>query len=179
MGYYVQECKTEFYGQLYTSYLLDRYSGLNLPYAFPTAFHFLASPLLVGAAFLCFNDQDEVAGAFGYIRGTGENQYQDTHVAQLQLVYLSEDHRGGRLLATALQCLMEHVEEQSEEIRQFRFWVPSDLGLQRLCDKLGEKKASWDTAHGQILEYHGNAAEWSAYADKLKEKGSHKGGRTG
>lgn len=178
MSYYVQECKTEVYGQVYTTYLLNHYADLNLPYAFSVAFQFLTSPLLVGSAFLCFNDRDEVVGAFGYIRGTGEKNYQDTHVAQLQIIYLSEAHRGGTLLGAALQSLMEQVEEQAEEIRQFHFWVPSNLSLHRLCSKLGEKKASWETHQGRIEEYHGNVADWKTYADRLRKNEHRNGGMT-
>ncbi|OBR68082.1 hypothetical protein A7K91_07650 [Paenibacillus oryzae] len=178
MGYYVQECKTEFYGQVYATYLLSHYADLKLPYSFSMAFQFLTSPLLVGSAFLCFNDQDEVVGAFGYIRGTGEKNYEDTHVAQLQIIHLSEAHRGGVLLGVALQGLMEQVREQAEEIRHFHFWVPSKLGLHRLCSKLGEKKATWETSQGEIEEYHGNAADWKAYADRLSKNEHRNGGMT-
>lgn len=170
-SFYYEECKTERYGELYMDYMLERYRELGFPYPFADAFGFLSAPLLVnGAAFLCFNEKDEIAGTFSYVRGTGEKGYRDTDVAQIQALLLSKEHREGVMLGGAFLHFMEHVGEHREPIRQFRYWVPSNLGLGRLCAKLGQLESSWSTEHGLIDEYRGEAELWHTYANKLRKR---------
>ncbi|RXZ83258.1 hypothetical protein EBB07_08010 [Paenibacillaceae bacterium] len=169
MGFYFQVCRTEPYMENYITFVLEHYRELNLPYAFSVSLSFLASPALTeGSAFLCFNEDDEIVGAFGYIRGTAEHQYEDTHVGQIQIAYLDERYRRSRLFAESLQYLVQHNANQLHPVQTFKFWVPSKLELHRLFSKLASREASWETAQGTIDEFHGQFADWQAYTERYR-----------
>jgi len=168
MSYYFQVCSSESYQDKYMIFLLEHYNELNLPYPFSISLSFLASSVLMQKeAILCFNDEDEVVGAIGYICGTAENQYKDTHVAQIQIVFFVETYRRSRLFLESLQFLVQYISQLPEPIVELRFWVPVHLRLQRLLAKLAEKTATWDTAQGEIDEYHAYFKEWQAYVMKF------------
>ncbi|WP_227793321.1 hypothetical protein [Paenibacillus guangzhouensis] len=171
MSYYFQVCSSESYQDKYMIFLLEHYNELNLPYPFSISLSFLASSVLMQKeAILCFNDEDEVVGAIGYICGTSENQYKDTHVAQIQIVFFVETYRQSRLFLESLQFLVQYISQLPEPIVELRFWVPVHLRLQRLLAKLAEKTATWDTAQGEIDEYHADFKEWQAYIMKFRHE---------
>ncbi|QJD85616.1 hypothetical protein [Cohnella herbarum] len=171
MSYYFQVCSSESYQQKYLIFLLEHYNELNLPYSFPVSLSFLASPvLLTKEAFLCFNNEDEVVGAFSYICGTAENQYTDTHVVQIQIIFFVEKYRRSRLFLESLQFLVQYISQLPESIVELRFWVPVHLRLNRLLAKLAVRAATWETAQGVIDEYHAEFKEWQDYIMKFGNK---------
>jgi len=171
MSTYISVCSTEMYQQTYLSFLLEHYEQLCLPYSFPVSLSFLASPLLMDReAFLCFNDDDEVIGSFSYIYGTGENQYEDKHVIQVQVVFFREEYRVTRLFLQAIQFLIEHITDLEEDVRELRFWAPEDEKLRRLFSKISEKTASVDTVFGPIDEYRTTFSDLQAYAAKFRHE---------
>ncbi|MFS0725578.1 hypothetical protein [Paenibacillus sp. 1P07SE] len=168
MEYYIQTCSTEQYMEKYMTLVLEHYEELNLPYTFPVALSFLSSPLLMKKeAFVCFAGDYEVVGAFGYIRGTADEQYANTEIAQIQIVFIQEAHRGGRLFFEGLRYLAEHNAMEKEPIREFRFWVPSRLGMQRLLGKFAELARNWETENGLLDEYHLRADRLEAYVNRV------------
>lgn len=51
-------CASEMYQRKYMDFLLTHYVDLRLPYPFPDAFGFIASPVLLGQeCFLCLDDE--------------------------------------------------------------------------------------------------------------------------
>ncbi|MGO4344507.1 hypothetical protein AB4Z45_03305 [Paenibacillus sp. MCAF9] len=171
MCYYFQVCSTESYQDKYLVFLLEHYKELKLPYSYPISLSFLASSVLMKKeAFLCFNEEDEIIGAFGYICGTAENQYEDTHVAQIQIVFIVDEYRRSRLFLESLQFLTQYIAQLSEPIIDFRFWVPVDLRLHKLLSKIAERKNTWETVQGVIDEYHASFSEWQTYVLKFRQE---------
>lgn len=170
MGYYFSICSMERYQEKFIEFLLEHYSQLQLPYSFPVSLSFIASPVIMNKeAFLCFDEETEdIVGAFGVIFGTGEDQYQDTHIVQIQIAYIVEGHRRTRLFLEGLQFLMQYIVYLDEGVTEFRFWAPADDGLRRLFGKLAERTASRETAFGLLDEYRGTFADWQAYAAKFR-----------
>jgi len=169
MSTYISVCSSEMYQQTYLSFLLEHYDRLGLPYSYPVALSFLSSPILMDReAFLCFNDEDEVIGAFSYIYGTGENQYEDKHVIQVQVVFILEKYRVTRLFLQAIQFLIEHITDLEEDVRELRFWTPANDRLRRLFSKFAEKIDSVDTVFGPIDEYRTAFSDLRAYAAKFR-----------
>jgi len=170
MGYYFSICVMESYQEKYVTFLLKHYEQLRLPYPFPVTLSFIASPLfMTKEAILCMDEEtDEMVGALGLIFGTGENQYQDRHIVQIQVVYIVEEHRRTRLFLELLQYLTQYITYVDEGVTELRFWTPKDEGLRRLFGKLAERTASRDTAFGMIDEYRGTFADWHAYAHKFR-----------
>lgn len=169
MDYYIQTCSTEMYMERYMTLVLEHYEQLNLPYTFPVALSFLSSPLLLHKeAFVCFAGDDQTVGAFSYIRGTADEQYKNTHVAQIQIAFIQEEHRCGRLFYEGLRYLAEHNAMEKEPIREFRFWVPSRLNLQRLLGRFAALAHTWETEHGLLDEYHMSAASLESYVHRVR-----------
>ncbi|WP_282937510.1 hypothetical protein [Paenibacillus sp. RC67] len=170
MGYYFSVCAMERYQEMYLEFLLQHYSNLKLPYSFPVSLSFIASPVLMKKdAILCFDEEsNEIVGALGFIFGTGQQQYQDTHIVQIQIAYIAEGHRQTRLFLEGLQYLTQYLAHLDEGVTELRFWAPADDGLRRLFGKLGELTASRDTAFGTIDEYCAVLKDWQSYAAKYR-----------
>ncbi|MFD0960249.1 hypothetical protein [Paenibacillus chungangensis] len=154
MGYYMAECATEMYMRNYMEFLLENYTELKLPYSFPVAFSYLASPVLLSReSFLCFDEEDEVVGAFGYIHGTGERNYENVHVIQLQVAYIKEGHRCTRLFLEGLRYLSEFLAERDEGVREIRFWAGVDAYSERLFSKFARQTARIESERGILCGY--------------------------
>ncbi|USG63292.1 hypothetical protein NDK47_13945 [Brevibacillus ruminantium] len=168
MSYYFALCSSEMYQQKYLEFLLEHYHELHLPYAFPETFSYLASPVLMGkGCFLCFNDEYEVIGAFGFIFGTGEHEYTDTDIVQIQAVFILKHYRKSYLFLHSLQFFIQYLAQQRGEVREIRFWSPADEPLRRLFDKLAQRVASVQMEFGTLDEYRASFEAWQAYAAKF------------
>jgi len=171
MRTYFSICTTEMYQQKYMLFLLENYKDLNLPYPYPVTLSFIASPLLMTKeSFLCFNDLDEVIGAFSYIYGTGEKQYEDRHVIQMQVVFFREEYRATRLFLQALQFMTEHIAYMGDDVREVRFWAPADDRLRRLFGKIADIVSSADSTFGLLDEYHARFSAWKSYAARFRHQ---------
>lgn len=171
MGYYFQICASEIYQEKYMSFLLEHYSELNLPYPFPITLSYIASPVLMKEeAMLAFNDQDELVAALGYIYGTGENLYKDSHIIQIQTVFLVDEQRRTRLFFEGLQFLTQHLAELDKEVTEIRYWVPAQNELRQLFDKLAQRTSSNPTPYGLIDEYVAPLSHWLQYVRLLSHE---------
>ncbi|XOK60697.1 hypothetical protein ACJ7K1_29990 [Paenibacillus elgii] len=171
MSYYFSICASEKYQEKYIEFMLMNYQKLNLPYSFPLTLSFLASPILMKEeAILCFNDEDELVGALGYIYGTGENDYQDTHIVQIQAVFLLDEYRRTRLFLRGLQYLTQFIAQSNRPVTELRFWTPAQDDLRKLCGKLAERTDVRDTAFGTMEEYRAPFSDWHAYAMKFRHE---------
>ncbi len=169
MGYYFSKCSSELYQQKYLDFLLEHYQQLNLPYSFPVSLSFIASPFLLGDdAFLVFNDDEELIGAFGYVLGTGENQYEDTHIVQLQTVFFLEQHRCSLVLLRTLQFLTQYIAKLETEVTELRFWTAADESSRKLFGKIAERTSSVETVFGEIDAYQVPFSKWQSYAAKYR-----------
>ncbi|RNB83386.1 hypothetical protein EDM56_22235 [Brevibacillus fluminis] len=156
-------CASEMDYQNYLEFLLEHYRDLHLPYPFPVSLSFIASPVLMQqGSILCFDEsEDRNIGALGYILGTGENHYQDTHVVQIQAVYLLEPYRSHTVFRKGLQFFTDHIVKQ-HEVSEIRFFAPADDKLHRLLTKVSERIATRETDSGPLNEYRAAFSEWLA-----------------
>lgn len=167
MSYYFSICATEMYQQKYMELLLEHYDQLRLPYSFPVALSYIASPIFMRhESFLCFNDEDEVIGAFGCIFGTGENEYEDTDIIQIQVVYFTEPYRGTLLFARALTFFTEYLKQLDSEVTELRFWAPADDDLRKLFAKISTRTATAHTEQCVLDEYRCSLSDWMSHAAK-------------
>jgi hypothetical protein len=140
MSYYFSVSATAVYQEQYIQFLLQHYKELCLPYPFPVTLSYLSSPLLMeGESVLCRNEDGETVGAVGYIHGTGEQDYEDTEVIQLQIVFLHHSCRGSRLLLRTAQFLAQHWSQLKQPPSEIRFWIPSAPTLLRLCSRFAKR----------------------------------------
>ncbi|BAU28376.1 hypothetical protein DFP93_107157 [Aneurinibacillus soli] len=171
MDYYFQICATERYQEKYITFLLQHHKELNLPYPFPVLLSFMASPVLMqGEAVLCFNPDYEVIGALSYIYGTGDHNYQDTHIVQIQAVFLVDERRKTRLFLEGLQFLTQYIAQLDRKVTEFRFWTPAKRDLRRLFAKLAERTATRETDLGLIDEYRAPFSQWHTYGMRFRHE---------
>lgn len=168
MNGYFSVCRTTRYQHHYIDFLLARYNDLNLKYPFPVSLSYMASPLLMdGAAILCFDDKDEICGACGYIHGTGEKDYEDRHIIQIQVAYLAESCRSTRWFFEGLRFLAEHLSDQEEEIQEILFWVPGDSPNRRLYSKFAELTSTVEQPGSSLAGYRVHIAQLQDYLSSL------------
>ncbi|RIX51543.1 hypothetical protein D3P08_16695 [Paenibacillus nanensis] len=164
-------CASMMYQRKYIDFLLANYEALNMPYSFSVAFSFLASPILMEReCFLCLNDDGEAVGAFGYIHGTGERNYEDRHIVQLQVAYLDNKHRRTTLFLRGLQYLAEHLRWLEDEVSELVFWTKPDDYTMRLFDKFAGRTSDPGTASGNLLAYRVTVSELNAYLAKFSRR---------
>ncbi len=120
-------------------------------------------------AILIFNDEDELVGAIGYIHGTGEYNYENREIIQIQTVFIDEAYRHTRLFYRGLQFLAQHLQESAQPITELRFWAPAHAELYQLFSKFAERTATTDhAAFGLLDEYRIRFLELLAYTNRMK-----------
>ena len=166
----ITRCATEMYAQKYIEFLIEHYKQLKLPYPFPVLLGFVASPVTLGGeTFLIYNDDYEVVGAFGYISGTGENEYEDKHVIQIQAALILEEYRKTSLFLKGLQYLTQYIAQLNQTVKEVRFWTPAQDELRRLLAKLTLDRNTHETVFGQLDEYRVSFSALQAYASKFRQ----------
>ncbi|MDF2835053.1 MAG: hypothetical protein K0Q63_693, partial [Paenibacillus sp.] len=160
------------YQRKYMDFLLEHYESLNMPYPFPISFNFIASPLLMekSAVILCLDDDGEAVGAFSYIRGTGESNYENHDVLQVQVAYLVEALRGTVAFLHGLQFLSDYLEEEAGEVTELVFWSSPDAYLARLFGKFAERTSVQGTAAGDLFAYRATPGQLKAYLARFGSK---------
>ncbi|SFE77448.1 hypothetical protein SAMN05216378_4030 [Paenibacillus catalpae] len=160
MSYDFSVSATAVYQEKYIQFLLQNYEDLNQPYPFPVTLSYISSPLLMeGKAILCKNEDGETVGAMGYIHGTGEQDYEDTEVIQLQIVFLHQTRRGSRLLLRAAQFLAQHWDQVQQPPSEIRFWIPNDPSLLRLCSRFANRF----TENASLTEFRVSFTSFKAF----------------
>jgi hypothetical protein len=167
MSYYFTVCSTAMYQDIYIDFLLRHYEKLNLPYSFQVSLSYIASPIFMDKdCILLWDSKDEPVGALGFIYGTGEQDYKDKHIVQIQTFFLKEDFRSGRLFLQASQFFSQYLAQLNHAVTELRFWVPVQPSLQRLCAKIAKRTSVQETDCGLIEEYRIDFASWHAFVMK-------------
>lgn len=138
MFFQFRPCTFEMDYEAYMRFLLQHHEELNLPYPFPVKLGFMSSPLIFGSALLLIAEESyEIAGAAGFVYGTGPNQYEDRHVCQVEVAFLRREYRRASLFAQGLQVLLGQMKAGNPDIEQVQFWVPEGQAeLEKLFSKL-------------------------------------------
>ncbi|WP_169085703.1 hypothetical protein [Paenibacillus sp. PL91] len=164
MSVHFSVCATAKYQEKYIEFLLENYEKLNLNYSFPVSLSYLSSPIFMDREAILLLDEDEVIGAVGYIHGTGEQQYEDIHVVQIQVVFLLEKYRRGRIFMQALQFLGQHLAQLKQPPQELRFWVPDSAGLDKICARFAQKISEMQTDFGVIAHYSADFTNYHSFA---------------
>lgn len=165
-------CRTMLQEHRYIDFLLARYDELNLPYSFPVSLSYLASPLLMGGtAILCYDRKDELCGALSYIHGTGEHNYEDRDIIQIQVAYLADSCRSTRRFYEGLRFLTKHLAGQEENIQEICFWAPGNARNRRLFCKFAEPVATAQQPEGPLDGYRICMKQLQDYLNKRPHGG--------
>lgn len=134
----IRPCEFEMDHEAYARFLLEHHDQLNLHYPFAMKLSFLASPLLMGRALLVFDeDKYELAGAAGFVLGTGPGEYEDRHICQAEIAFIRPAYRRTTVFRDGLLAFVELVRSANPDVRILQFWAPLDPGLRRLFAKFG------------------------------------------
>ncbi|RJX37235.1 hypothetical protein D3P09_23025 [Paenibacillus pinisoli] len=162
-------CATEVYHAKYLDFMLRHYDDLHMPYPFVVSFGMISSPTLLGReAIVCLNEENEAVGALGYIHGTGEKQYEDEHVVQIQAIYLDRHYRVTRLFLQMLQFLLHHLRHQPVPVTEIVFWTGQTPSIQRIAAKLAILESETETEFGKLSAYRTKLTDLEAYLNKFR-----------
>jgi hypothetical protein len=139
MYYQFRPCNMEMDFDAYIKFLLKHHDELNLSYSFAMKLSFISSPLIFGKAMLIFNEEPyEIAGAAGFVYGTGANGFEDKHICQIEVAFIQKAYRRTFMFVRGLQTLIATIKVGNPEVEQVQFWVsPDQKELGRLLAKFG------------------------------------------
>jgi len=148
-------CRLEMDYGIFTRFLLSNYDELNMPYPFSMSLSFMASPMVLGQAVLVYReDPYEAVGAFGFVYGTGEHQYEDRRICQIAIAFLKEQYQRTPLLLVCMRELLKIIENGNAETEEIQFWISSNHPGARLFARLGQlQSATCETGQGDMLLY--------------------------
>lgn len=169
MYFEFRSCKLELDYETYVKFLLQHHDELNLPYSFAVKLSFISSPLIFGKAMLILNEEPyEIAGAAGFVYGTGTNQYEDRHVCQLEVAFLQQGYRRTSLFAQGLQALVNEMKAGNPDVEQVQFWTPLSNGeLEKLFSKFSSLPGSTRSIINGLAFYTVPFRELESYSARL------------
>jgi len=169
MDFEFRPCTLELNYEAYVKFLLQHHDELNLPYSFAVKLSFISSPLLFGKAMLIFNEEPyEIAGAAGFVYGTGNNQYEDRHVCQVEVAFLQQGYRRTSLFTQGLQALVNEMKAGNPDVEKVQFWTsPSNGELEKLFSKLSALPGSTRSVINGLAFYTVPFRELESYSTRL------------
>ncbi|WP_338553130.1 hypothetical protein [Paenibacillus sp. KS-LC4] len=169
MPFIFRPCALEMDEEAYAAFLIQHHAELNLPYAFPMKLSFMGGPLILGKGLLLFSEEPyEIVGAAGFVCGTGEHDYEDQHICQIEIAFIRKEYRSTRLFANGLNALIELMKKTSPGVQQVQFWVRADdCQLDRLLSKFTRLPGASRSSVNQLTLYKIPYSELEGYVQKL------------
>jgi hypothetical protein len=154
----------------YIKFLLQHHDELNLPYSFSMKLSFISSPLIFGKAVLIFNeDPYEIAGAAGFVYGTGANSFEDKHICQIEVAFLQKAYRHKFLFVHGLQAMVATIKADNPEVELVQFWVsPDQKELDRLLAKFSALPGSTKSRVNSLDFYQIPFHELEAFCHRFR-----------
>lgn len=148
--YVVRPCNLEMDFDAYAKFMLAHAEDLNLPYSYGIKLSFFSSPLINGKALLILDEEtNALLGALGGVFGTGEHNYEDREICQIEIVYVLEGYRGTRVFLRMLQDGLQLLREENPELQQIQFWIPAaERRLDRMAAKFGGTRVAEENEGG-------------------------------
>jgi hypothetical protein len=170
MPFLFRRCELEMDHEAYMDFLLRHHSELNLPYPFAMKLSFISSPLVLGKAMLIFSEElYQVVGAAGFVYGTGQGDYKDRHICQVEAAFILKEHRRTALFVQALQALLDAMKAGNPDVQQLQFWAAADQEeLKRLFAKLSSLPGSTKSIVNSMALYTVSFHELEAYCRRLR-----------
>ncbi|MFD0676483.1 MULTISPECIES: hypothetical protein [unclassified Paenibacillus] len=80
----------------------------------------------------------EIAGAAGFVYGTGANSFEDKHICQIEIAFIQKAYRRTSVFVRGLQALVAMIKEGNPEVELVQFWTSPDLQeMESLLAKFG------------------------------------------
>lgn len=160
------ECDEDQDYEKFTLYILDHRKQLHPEFTTPMTFFFLGTQCFYGECFIAQDLNHRVIGALGYVYGTPECEFKDTHILRINMVHIAEHYRGGLLFYNGLKHFIHKQNSQTPRITDVQFFIPKENRyLNRLCFKFA-KKIKETTSFGTEILYSTSFTELCKYIEK-------------
>lgn len=170
MCYQFRPCNFEMDFDAYITFLLQHHNELNLSYSFAMKLSFISTPLIFGKAMLIFNEEPyEIAGAAGFVYGTGANHFEDKNICQIEVAFIQKAYRRTSLFVRGLQTLVAMIKEGNSAVELVQFWVsPDQKELGRLLAKFSALPGSTQTRVNSLDCYKIPFHELEAFCHRFR-----------
>lgn len=139
----------------YFLFLMRHYEELGLPYDFEMTFSFIGNPLLAGNAIIVRESNTQaIVGAIGFVFGTGQDQFEDQTICQVETIYIDPEWRRKSLFLTLLYTFVSYLQRNHPQVQRIQFWSAADRhDLHRLFSKFSTLMKVNDKPFGKIGFY--------------------------
>ncbi|WP_409343597.1 hypothetical protein [Paenibacillus sp. MBLB4367] len=172
MFFEFRPCTLEMDYDAYIKFLLRHHDELNLPYKFAMKLSFLGSPLLLGKAVLAISEEPyEIVGAAGFVYGTGANDYEDTHICQVEVAFIRKEYRRTSLFIRGLRALLDEMKAGNPDVEKIQFWTSASADkeeLGTLLSKISALPGSTKSIVNRLSFYTISFHELESYCHRFK-----------
>lgn len=152
--------------EAYTLYILDHRKQLHPEFTIPMTFFFLGIQCFYGGCLIAKDLNNRVIGALGYVIGTPEGEFTDSHILRINMVHIAEPYRSSFLFYNGLKHFIHKQNSKTPKITEVQFFIPKEnKNLNRLCLKFA-KKVKETTSLGTEILYSASFKELSTYLEK-------------
>lgn len=111
----------------------------------------------------------QIIGAAAFYHGTPEHDFEDKHVAFIEMAIADRAHRGTRLFLNGLQGLVDEIAANYPDVSEIRFAALSDnVYLCNLYAKFADMSCEEDSVLGKQMKFCVKINNLKAFLDKFK-----------
>jgi hypothetical protein len=150
MATYFRRCQNDEELAKISLFILNNRHDLHPSYSTLDMVALLYSYITEGILVYTVDDQNKVLGASAYYLGTREHNFEDRHIAYVDIVIVDKTERGTRVFIQGLIYLIDHISHTHPDVEEIQFSALSDNKY--ICKLYGKfAKASY-TRDGAIGE---------------------------
>lgn len=110
----------------------------------------LVTYMMQGHLLFTENESGKVTGISAYYHGTPEEQFQNRHVAMLDMAIIDRTYRGSRIFAKGLQFMIGQISVNHPEVEELHFKTLADhVYLRNMYSKIAAETGTRDGAVGK------------------------------
>ncbi|WP_047984774.1 hypothetical protein [Ornithinibacillus californiensis] len=163
-------CKNDEEIGMMVDFILNHRQEINANYDAKTTFFSIGTQLLYGEVAIAVSSQEQVVGTVGYISGTPEYQFQDTHRARIEMVYIDENYRCTNLFIKGIMWVIDLLKGTNKDVTHIEFYVPKEnRKLQQLSSKFAQMDTESKSNFGVEVRYIASIQKVQLYFDKLQK----------
>ncbi|NOV01066.1 hypothetical protein [Paenibacillus planticolens] len=116
-------------------------------------------------------DRDErMIGVSAYYHGTPEHDFEDKHIALMDMAVLSRTHRGSRMFLKGLSFMVDEITAGEPDVQEIQLAALADnVYLCRLYAKFTDSSREFDSEMGKQVIFSVKINNLKAFLDKYKK----------
>jgi hypothetical protein len=105
----------------------------------------LLTYMMEGHLLFTENESGKVTGISAYYHGTPEEEFQNRHIAILDMAIIDRTYRGSRIFAKGLRYMVEQIAANHPEVEELHFRTLADnVYLRNMYSKIAEETGTRD-----------------------------------